>query len=180
MSRTRPFDPVRPAVTLGRVTSGIIGGLVGGLFFGALLLTGAVLADPGLEGQGLGANVASVLGTQGVVTIWAMHSVMSMAFGAIFSMFIVPNSYRSNILWALAYSVALWFFVSLLTLRALTGQPIALDAQAILALVGHLLYGLGLGVIYVAFHDLEIREALDTQSEKWRAWGRQEQEDMES
>lgn len=180
MSRTHPFDPVRPGITLGRVTSGIVGGLVGGLFFGLILLTGAVIADPGLEGQGLGANVGSILGTTGVVTLWAMHSLMSAAFGAIFSMFIVPNSYRSNVLWALGYGVVLWFFVGLLALRSLTGQPIAFDVDAILSLIGHLLYGLGLGVVYVAFHDLEIREALDTQSEKWRAWGRHEQEDMES
>jgi hypothetical protein len=49
--------------------------------------------------------------------------------------------------------------------------PIVFDAGAAFALIGHLVYGLGLGIVYVAFHNLEVREALDASSEKWRAWG---------
>lgn len=177
--RSHPLDPIRPSLSMGRITSGIIGGLAGGLLFGTLLLTDAVMATPRFQDEALGASVAELLGTTSVVRIWAAHSVMSALFGAIFSMLIVPNSYRSNVLWALGYGVVLWLVADLFVLRTLTGEPFAFDAGAAVALIGHLLYGLGLGLVYVAFHDLEIREADRTESERWRRWGRREREETE-
>lgn len=180
MSRTHPFDPIRPQATMGRLTSGLAAGLVGGLLFGVMLLSSAVAAEPDLEGRGLGANVARLIGSTNPGLIWAVHSVMSGVFGLVFSLFIVPNSFRSNILFGLLYGAALWAVGYLFVLRTLLGLPPAFDAAAAYTLIGHLLFGLGLGATYVAFHNLEIREALDAQSEKWRVWGRNEREDTDS
>src|SRR5882672_8869180 len=38
MTRSHPLDPLRPGLSLGRISSGAVGGLVGGMAFGVLML----------------------------------------------------------------------------------------------------------------------------------------------
>lgn len=180
MSRTHPFDPLRPGLSLGRLTSGAAAGAVGGLAFGVLML-----ADFTVNQQtgrtGMAAMVEKFLGTESVMMVWGVHMVTSVALGMLFSLLIMPQSFRSSILWALGYIAVVGFFLSQVILRRfIAGYEIVFDAGAAFALIGHLVYGLFLGLVYVSFHNLEMREALDAQSEKWRAWGRHEREDMES
>lgn len=175
MTRTHPLDPVIPALTLGRVTSGAFAGLIGGLFFGVLMLTDYV-ASGTLEDRGMLAPVSEVLGTTDAAVVWLVHALVSLAMGIVFSLAIAAHSYRSSLLWALGYGVLLWGVGGVYLLRTLTDQPIGFDSAAAFSLIGHLLYGLGLGLFYVGFHNLEIREALDAESEKWRAWGKRERE----
>lgn len=180
MSRTHPFDPLRPGISMGRLTSGAVGGALGGMLFGAMMLAQFTVNEQ-TGRAGMAAMVEQFLGTKNIMIIWAVHMATSIALGMVFSLFILPKSYRSSILWALGYIMLAGFIGSQVILRALTDIPFdPFDAGAIFALVGHLVYGLGLGIAYVAFHNLEIREALDAQSEKWRDWGRHEREDLES
>lgn len=180
MSRTHPLDPLRPGVSMGRLTSGAVAGAVGGMAFGVLMLANFTINEQ-TGRTGMAELVKQFLGTESIMIVWAVHMATSVALGLVFSVFILPQSYRSSILWALGYIMAVGFVASQLILRAVTGAPIdPFDAGAIFALVGHLVYGLFLGVVYVAFHNLEIREALDAQSEKWRAWGRHERDELES
>lgn len=180
MSRTHPFDPLRPGLSMGRVTSGAVAGAVGGMAFGVLMLANFTINEQ--TGRvGMAQLVQDFLGTSNPAAVWGVHMATSIGLGILFSLFIMPQSYRSSILWALGYVMVVGFVLSQLILRYLTGAPIdPFDAGAVFALVGHLVYGLFLGLVYVAFHNLEIREALDAQSEKWRDWGRHEREDMES
>jgi len=180
MSRSHPLDPLRPGISMGRLTSGAVGGAVGGMAFGVLMLANFTINEQ-TGRTGMAELVQQFLGTGNIMIVWAVHMATSIVLGLVFSLFIMPQSYRSSILWALGYIMVAGFIGSQLILRSVTGAPIdPFDAGAIFALVGHLVYGLGLGLVYVGFHNLEIREALDAQSEKWRAWGRHEREDMES
>lgn len=173
MTRTHPFDPLRPGISLGRVSSGAIGGLVGGMAFGVLML-GNFTINREIGGAGMVPQLQDLLGTPSPGVVWGVHITTSIALGVIFSLFIAPQSYRSSILWALGYIMVAGFVGSQVILRTLTGVPIVFDSAAAFALIGHLVYGLALGIIYVAFHNLEVREALDASSEKWRAWGDRE------
>lgn len=180
MSRTHPFDPLRPGLSLGRITSGAAGGAVGGMAFGVMMLANFTVNEQ-TGRTGMAELLKAFLGTDSVMAVWGFHMFVSIALGIVFSLFIMPQSYRSSILWALGYVMVAGFLGSQVLLRSvLVGETLdPFDAAAIFALVGHLVYGLFLGIVYVAFHNLEIREALDARSEKWRAWGRQEREELE-
>lgn len=173
VTRTHPFDPLRPGLSLGRISSGAVGGLVGGLAFGALML-GNFTINKQIGDSGMVPQLHELLGTNSAGAVFTVHIATSVALGIIFSLFIAPQSYRSSILWALGYIMVAGFVGSQVVLRTLTGTPIVFDTAAAFALIGHLIYGLALGIFYVAFHNLEVREALDASSEKWRAWGDRE------
>jgi hypothetical protein len=175
------LDPVRPGISLGRVTSGAVAGAVGGMAFGVIMLANFTINEQ-TGRTGMVELVEAFLGTENVLVVWAVHMFTSIALGIAFSLFILPQSYRSSILWSLGFIMVAGFLGSQIVLRVLlVGEPLdPFDAGAIFALVGHLVYGLFLGIVYVAFHHLEIREALDAQSEKWRAWGQRERDELES
>lgn len=180
MSRTHPLDPLRPGVSLGRVSSGAVAGAVGGMAFGVMMLANFTINEQ-TGRTGMAQLLQAFLGTDSAAIVWAFHMVVSVGLGIVFSLFIMPQSYRSSILWALGYIMVAGFLGSQVILRrVLVGEQIdPFDAGAIFALVGHLVYGLFLGLVYVAFHQMEVREALDAHSEKWRAWGRNERDEME-
>lgn len=173
---THPLEPLHPHVTLGRLAAGAVGGIVGGLFFGVILLSD-FLVDAELGGRGIVPLAEELLDTRSPMVIWAIHAATSIALGMIFSTLISPHSYRSSVLYALGYSQVVWLVGSLLLLRSLTGEPIAYDAAAVYSQIGHLLYGLGLGIFYVGFHHEEVRDAMAAESPKWRAWGERERQE---
>lgn len=167
--------PLRPGLTVGRVTSGLAGGVAGGLLFGALLLTTAVMA-PDPDEPSVGASAVEFLGTSSIVVLWLAHMTMSCILGVLFAVIVPPDSLRTGALLGIAYGAALWLVTYMVALRALTGAPFAFDAAAAYALIGHLLYGAGLGLVYVAFHRLEVREAILSESTRMQRWGRRERD----
>lgn len=173
MSRTHPLDPFRPGLSMGRLTSGFVAGAAGGLAFGVLMLANFTINEQ-IGRTGMLSLVQQFLGTDSPAMVWALHMATSIGLGLLFSALIAPQSYRSSILWALGYIMVVGFLLSQVLLRTITGHPIVFDAGAAFALLGHLVYGLVMGAIYVGFHNLEVREALDAQSERWRAWGDRE------
>ena len=174
--RTHPLDPLIPGLTLGRITSGIFAGLAGGMVFGLLMLTSFVAVSADITETGMGPLLTELLGQKQITIVWFVHMLASAAFGVIFSVFIAPHSYRSSIIWALGYATVLWALAAMWILRRLTGTPVLFDGAAAYSLIGHLLFGLTLGIVYVAFHELEVREALDAKTPKWHAWGEHERE----
>lgn len=172
--RTHPFDPLRPGVSLGRLTSGIVGGAAGGLAFGILMLANFSI-NREIGGTGMVSLIQSFLGTTSAAQVWAVHMATSILVGVVFSFFVAPLSYRSSMIWALGYIMIAGFLGSQIVLRnVFLGLPVQFDSGAAFALIGHLVYGFILGLVYVAFHNLEVREALDASSAKWRAWGDRE------
>ena len=173
MTRSHPLDPLRPGLALGRLTSGLVAGAAGGLAFGTLMLANFTI-NAEIGRTGMLQLVQQFLGTDSAATVWAVHMTTSILLGLLFSVLIVPQSYRSSILWAVGFILVAGFVGSQVILRTLVGVPIVFDAGAAFALIGHIVYGVILGLVYVSFHNLEVREALDASSEKWRAWGDRE------
>lgn len=167
--------PLRPGASSGRITSGIAGGIAGGLLFGALLLTSAV-AQPDPDAPTVGASAVELLGTNSIAVLWLAHMAMSVFLGIVFAMIVTPESLRSSMLLGIVYGALLWLATYMIALRTLTGAAFAFDAAAAYALIGHLLYGAGLGLVYVAFHRLEVREAILSDKDRWRRWGRRERD----
>lgn len=174
---------IRVHPTSGRAAAGAVAGGVGGLLFGALMFTSFSVLATGVTSVGLLPRVAQVLepvpGPVWTTTllVWTVHMVMSLLFGVVFSAFVAPHSYRWSILWGLVYSVLLWLGGVVLALPLLLGEPVMLTAEALYSLVGHLMFGVGLGATYVGFHDLEVREGTDgTVGEKHAAWARRERD----
>src|SRR5206468_633095 len=93
MTRSHPLDPLRPGISLGRVSSGAVGGAVGGLLFGVLML-GNFTINKQIGGTGMLPQIQGLLGTSDPAPVWAIHFATSVALGVIFSLFIAPQSYR--------------------------------------------------------------------------------------
>ncbi|HET6403597.1 MAG TPA: hypothetical protein VFH78_03030 [Candidatus Thermoplasmatota archaeon] len=139
-----------------RLLAGLAGGLAGGLLFGVLMSAFAIGGDPFFGQTGILTLVSSLLGLEPgglyLVQVWALHAVFSVLFGALFALLVPPRIGRGkSLLLGLAWGFALWLFGAFLLLRALTGAPLMFDAAAVANMVGHLLFGLGLGLVYPQF-----------------------------
>lgn len=166
------LEPVRPGLIGGRLAAGAMGGIAGGLLFGMLLLTDAVVrpvAD--LGDTALLPLATTLIGTTDIVTLWTVHAIMSIALGVLFAAFVNPGRPVACLFAGLAYGMVLWFVIALVLLRALAGAPMALDRAALVTLVGHLLYGLGLGIVYPLFFRAEANEAMSSGNPALRRWG---------
>lgn len=174
---------IRPHPTSGRAAAGAVAGGVGGLLFGALMFTRFSVLATGVTSIGLLPQVSELLAPlpgpvwATTLAIWTLHMAMSIVFGVIFSLFVSPHNYKWSLLWAFVYSVVLWLVGAVVLLPTLVGQPVDVGADELYSLVGHLLFGLGLGATYVGFHRVEVTEGLDgTTTEKHAAWARRERD----
>lgn len=153
-SRFLALDP-RPRFSGPRLAAGAFAGGVGGLAFGILitlqLMRGSYAPD------GMAGMIAKLLRTDNALIVWGAHLVAAAVFGLAFAAFVAPWRPRRAIPLALAYGALLWLFADFLALRLLTGFPLILDAPAFIELAGHLLFGLALGIVYVAFFRQEDR-----------------------
>jgi hypothetical protein len=142
------LDP-RPRFTGPRLAAGAFAGMVGGLAFG-ILMTLQIMRGP-YAPDGMAGMIARLLGTDNELLVWGAHLAAAAVFGTIFAAFVAPYRARRAIPLALAYGVFLWLFAAFLGLRLLTGTPVALSPSALYDLAGHLVFGLTLGAVYVAF-----------------------------
>ena len=153
-----------------RMAAGAFGGLVGGLVFGILMAFPGVLNQAFFGGTGmwtlLGETFLPAEQTSfHLFFVWLLHSAMSVLFGIVFALLVRPTfSWRATVPLAVGYGALLWFVGPFLLLRTLTGTPLALDLTAVANLVGHLLYGAALGLVYPAFEHEEERMADGTAS----------------
>lgn len=88
-----------------------------------------------------------------------MALVIGISFGALFQRDV--RSYGSAMGWGLGYGILWWFFGQLTLLPVLDGQPLDWSAgngsQLFGSLVGHILYGLILGVVYASLDRIWVR-----------------------
>lgn len=177
MAVTREGPFFRPGASSARVAAGAMGGVVGGLLFGVLML-GHFIADAETGRTGMAQLMMQFLGSSSPTLVWAVHVATSLALGIAFGLVFAPTSYRTSLIVAVCYALVAGFIGSQLVLRTVLGYPIVFDAGAMFALIGHLVYGAGLGLAYPWFHRLEMREALSAESPRVRAWGWREQNRM--
>jgi uncharacterized membrane protein YagU involved in acid resistance len=132
-----------PVVALpARVVAGIAGGLAGGVVFGIMM-----------QAWGMMPMVAMLINSESVGVGWLVHLFNSALFGAIFA--VLVGRWAATVLPAavigLVYGVVWWVLGALLIMPAWLGvhaMIFNLNTTAWRSLVGHLVYGLLLGVGY--------------------------------
>jgi uncharacterized membrane protein YagU involved in acid resistance len=153
--RGRPGHPEfhQPEFRWGRaVVAGGLAGTLGGLIFSRWMYEGDFF--PLLAGFGeLSSRHAAVI----------FHFAIALLIGATFGMLFQRDihSYGSSMGWGLGYAMLWWFLGQLTMLPVLSGKPIDWSAdrgsQLFGSLVGHIIYGLILGVIYAGFDRFWVR-----------------------
>jgi uncharacterized membrane protein YagU involved in acid resistance len=128
------------ATTTHRAVYGVIGGLAGGIVFGLLM-----------QMMGMIGMVAQLVGSSSPAVGWVVHLAISAFIGASFAVLLgaFSKTLVPAALTGMAYGVVWWILGALLIMPAQLGMPVLqLNATAWQSLMGHLLFGLVLGVVY--------------------------------
>src|SRR5829696_885050 len=130
-----------------RILGGVIGGIAGGLVFGAMMAV-----------MGMLPMVASVVGSKAASVGFLYHMFNSVVIGALFGLVFGPFSrgYVQGAVLGLVYGAIWWVLGPLILMPLLLGMGgpqfgMALSPPMLMSLVGHLVYGLLTGVVYVAY-----------------------------
>jgi hypothetical protein len=129
------------SVLVNRGLAGIVvGGLVGGVAFGILMqLTGMI------------PMVAMLVGSDSAGIGWLVHLVISAGIGTSFGLLLGAwaTTMASSTGLGLGYGVVWWVLGGLLIMPAWLGMGMfTFNTMAWMSLIGHLVYGLLLGVVY--------------------------------
>ena len=136
---TTSASPITAALPT-RLVAGIAGGLVGGVMFGILMQMMDMIP-----------MVAMLVGSESLAVGWLVHLFNSALFGAIYAVLFGPWADRigPGIGLGMVYGVIWWVLGALLIMPAWLGMPVfQFNAMAWQSLMGHLIYGLLLGVVY--------------------------------
>jgi uncharacterized membrane protein YagU involved in acid resistance len=140
-----------------RIFAGAVAGLVAGLVFGAMM---QMMSAPTPDGgkMPMMAMVAMVVRSQSLVVGWLYHLFNSAVIGALFGVFLGERAhgYREGLGWGAAWGAFWWVLGALILMPVLLGMPAfaalrmpPMRPVAMGSLVGHLIYGLILGAVYV-------------------------------
>lgn len=140
-----------------RIRNGIVAGLMAGIPFGLAM---QMMSAPTPDGQiiPMMGMVAMVVRSQSLFVGWAYHLFNSAVIGAIFALLLgsQAKSYTASVLWGFLYGVGWWILGGLVLMPMLLGMPIfaplaMVDMRpvALGSLLGHVMYGLILGLGYV-------------------------------
>lgn len=132
--------PLNLTATTHRAVYGIAGGLAGGIVFGILM---QVMDMIGM--------VAQLVGSSSAAVGWLVHLGISAFAGVVFA--VLLGSLARTVLPAavtgMAYGVVWWVVGALLIMPAQLGMPVfEFNTMAWQSLMGHLLFGLVLGVVF--------------------------------
>jgi hypothetical protein len=132
--------PVNLTTVTHRVAYGIIGGIAGGIVFGVLM-----------QMMGMIGMVAQLVGGSSAAVGWVLHLAISAFIGASFA--VLVGTYAKTLVPAgglgMGYGLVWWVLGALLIMPAKLGMPVLqLNTTAWQSLMGHLLYGLVLGVVF--------------------------------
>jgi len=141
-----------------RFVAGIVGGLAAGVVFGLMM---QMMTAPTPDGGQMPMinMVGMIVGSPTAGAGWLYHLFNSAVIGAIFAWVLGARSYTytSGLGWGAAYGFVWWILGGLLLMPVLLGMPAfaplmmpAMRMVAMGSLIGHLIYGLILGVVYVA------------------------------
>jgi len=123
-------------------TNGIIGGLVGGVFFGGLMAM-----------MGMVPMIAMMVGSESMVVGWIVHLLISAATGALFVTVFGTKviSYQTAILYGAGYGVIWWVLGALIIMPVILGMGVQFssmfDMMRMMSLMGHVVFGVVLAVV---------------------------------
>ncbi len=128
-------------MTARNIGLGALAGLAGGVVFGVMM-----------HAMGMIGMIAGLVGAEGAAVGWGVHLVNSAIIGAIFGL--VAGRIRG---WGsaagagAAYGIVWWVLGALLIMPLWMGMPpFQLNETAMYSLVGHLMYGIVTGVVFLA------------------------------
>jgi uncharacterized membrane protein YagU involved in acid resistance len=132
--------PMALSAATHRATYGAVGGLAGGVIFGLLMQTMDMIP-----------MVAQLVGNTSSAVGWLVHLAISSFLGISFAVLLGPAA--STLVRAAAlgvgYGVFWWVLGALLLMPARLGMPVfELSTTAWQSLMGHMMFGLALGLIY--------------------------------
>lgn len=141
-----------------RIGASIVAGVIAGVVFGVMM---QMMTAPTPDGGRMAvlAMVGQIVGSPTVTAGWLYHLFNSAVIGAIFGWLVAPRvrGYGSAFGWGAAYGFAWWIVGGLILMPLLLGMPAfaplmmpPMQMVAAGSLVGHLIYGLILGGLYVA------------------------------
>lgn len=125
-----------------RVAYGVAGGLAGGLVFGALM-----------QMMGMISMIAGLVGATSPAVGWVVHLAISAFIGATFALLFATWATRlvSAALIGMGYGVVWWVLGALIIMPARLGMGVFMfNPTAWQSLMGHLVYGLILGLVFAA------------------------------
>lgn len=138
---TESTTGVRSAL-LGRIGAGVAGGLVGGLVFGIMMAFGGMMP-----------MIAQLVGSGSVAVGWVVHFAIAAFIGATFA--VIFSALARSVLAAtglgLAYGAIWWVLGPMLIMPAwlgMTEMVFVWNDTTRDSLVGHLIFGLLLGLVY--------------------------------
>ena len=123
-----------------RLVAGIVGGLAGGVMFGILM-----------QMMGMIGMVAMLVGSKAVAVGWLVHLAISAFIGGTYALLFArwATSLVPAALLGMGYGIVWWVLGALLIMPAKLGMPVFMvNTTAWQSLMGHLIYGLVLGLVY--------------------------------
>jgi hypothetical protein len=154
----RPYGRVSGGgVMSGRIGASIVAGLIAGAIFGVMM---QMIMAPTPDGGRMPVltMVGQIVGSPTITAGWLYHLFNSAIIGAIFGWLFGARvrSFGSAFGWGAAYGFAWWIVGGLVLMPILLGMPalapLTMPAMRIVAvgsLIGHLVYGLILGGVFV-------------------------------
>lgn len=142
-------------MTGSRLAGGAAGGIVGGIVFGMLM-----------QMMGMMGMIGGIVGEPSAGTGWLVHLVISIGIGLGYAVTFgnLDHTYGRGAGLGLVYGAVWWVLGPLLIMPAMMGMPLLqVSQQSLMSLMGHLVYGLVLGLVFtVACQAVERREATAT------------------
>lgn len=127
-----------------RIASGVVGALVAGLVFGAMM-----------QMMGMMATIGGMVGVESAGVGWIVHLMISAFFGLVYGAAVMAVSTRvgANLGLGVAYGVIIWIVGPLLIMPLMMGGEVfSLNQSAMMSLVGHLVWGGITGVLAALAH----------------------------
>jgi hypothetical protein len=139
-----------------KIKNGVLAGLVGGIVFGIMM---QMMNAPTPEGGSMPmmAMVAMVVRSNSIAVGWVYHLFNSAVIGALFAVFLGARvtSNGTGAGWGAVWGVVWWILGALILMPLLLGMPAFASLRmppmrpiAMGSLIGHLVYGVLLGVAY--------------------------------
>lgn len=144
----------------GRIGASVVGGLIAGVVMGIMMMTMAAPTPDGGQMPML-AMVGQIVGSPTLTAGWIYHLFNSAVIGAIFGVVCGArvHDYSSALGWGALYGLVWWVLGGLILMPVMLGMapfaPLMMPPMQMVAmgsLVGHLLFGVILGVAYVWLH----------------------------
>jgi hypothetical protein len=141
-----------------RIGAAVIAGLVAGVVFGAMM---HMMSAPTPEGgeMPMMAMIGMIVGSPTIAAGWLYHLFNSAVIGGLFGWLLGSrvHAFSTGLGWGAAYGFAWWILGGLLLMPVMLGMPpfaplTMADMQPVAmgSLMGHLIFGLILGGLYVA------------------------------